>query len=77
MRLPAAKGTPQIPTPRIARMGRKENATVPTSHQAAAQMRPGPHRRPKKNMIFLYQREYFRPPVPIRPKLKVRLDTGG
>jgi hypothetical protein len=72
MRLPAAEGTPHfVALLHIAGMSQKENAAVPASSPAQAQVRLGPQNRSQHNIIFQHQVGYRALAIPIRPKLKM------
>jgi len=79
---PAAKGAAQvparaageIPAPRIARIGEKEDAAVPTAGQAPSPVRLLAQERSQNLVVLQDARPDCRPAIPIPGKLKLRRD---
>ena len=74
MSFPAAKGTAQVVSPRIARMSEEKNAAVPAPGQAGTQVRLGSQHRSQQPVILQNQGGYSAPSIPIMLELKMLLD---
>jgi len=72
--LPTPEGTPQIPPPRVARVGEKKNPAVPTAGQAPAQLSLGPKHRSQHRVIRQDQGPHRTGPIPISDEPKMRRD---
>jgi hypothetical protein len=72
----AAKGTPQILAPGIARMGKEENAAMPAAGQTASQVGMGAERPAQHEIVFLNQIGHPSGTIPIRPKLEKPFDPN-
>ena len=74
----APKGTPQIPSPRITRMGEEKNVAMPAAGQAGAQPGPGlgAEHPAEHEIVFLNQIGHRLTPIPIWTKLEISLDLG-
>ena len=72
--LPTAEGAPQVVAPRIARVGKEENAAVPAPGPAGTQVRLGPQHRSQQPVVLQYQGCYGAPAIPIRLELKMLCD---
>lgn len=79
---PAAKGAAQVPAraagqilaPRIARIGEKEDAAVPTAGQAPSPVRLLAQERSQNLVVLQDSRPDLRPAIPVPGKLKLRRD---
>ena len=79
---PAAKGAAQvparaageIPAPRIARIGEKEDAAVPTAGQAPSPVRLLAQERSQNLVVLQDARPDCRPAIPVPGKRKLRRD---
>ena len=75
IRLAAAEGTPHfVALLHIAGMSQKENAAVPASSPAEAQVRFGLQNRSQNDIIFQHQAGYLALTIPLGPKLKMLRD---
>jgi hypothetical protein len=74
MGFPASERTAQITPAGIARVGKKEDPTVPTASPVPAQLRLGPQNRAQQHVIREDQRDHRAAPIPIRAKLKMLPD---
>jgi len=74
MRLPAAKGTPQVAPSGVAGMGQKENPAMLATAQTAPQIGSAAQYGPQHDVILLHQPTGFALVVPIRTELEKRLD---
>jgi len=74
MGFPASERTAQIAPAGVARVGKKEDPTVPTASPVPAQLRLGPQNRAQQHVIREDQRDHWAAPIPIRPKLKMLPD---
>ena len=74
MRLPAAKGAPQVPPPGITRMSQEENPAMPATAQTSPQMGSAAQHGPQQDVILLHQSTGFALAVPIRTEVEMRLD---
>ncbi len=77
VRLAAAERTPQIVPARIARVGEKENAAVPTASQALAQPGQKAQDRSQQHAIREDQAGHGAAPIPIRRETKMLPDLAG
>ena len=72
----AAKGTPQILTPGIARMGKEENVAMSATGQAGAQVGMGAECPAQHEIIFLNQIGHPSGTIPLRLKLEKPFDPN-
>ena len=73
---PAAEGATQVMPPGIARVGEKENATMPAPGQAGSQERLGPQNRSQELVILQDHGDHRAPTIPVRRELKMPLNPG-
>src|SRR4029077_7031198 len=74
MRLPAAKGTPQVAPPGVPGIGQKENPAMPATAQATPQIGSAAQHGPQHDVILLHEGTGFALTVPIRTEMEMRLD---
>jgi len=74
MGFPAAKGTTQVATAGIARIGQEENAAVPAPAQAGSQTGLGAQNRSQQQIILQHQGGHRAPAIPVRPELEMLLN---
>jgi len=72
---PTTKGTPdEAPLLQVARVRQKENAAIPASGPANAQVRFGPQNRSQDKIVFQHQGGHCSLTIPVGPTLKMLRD---